>query len=97
MISTLHGKLPIYLIPNEDIPVSMRGRLHICKVRGNAFGQIVNFDLTLDVGTGEFLLMAPDMFVGSFRLGDLVAAQLSQMVARAQRERSEEAVHAQAH
>lgn len=97
MISTLHGKLPLYIVPDEDVPVSMRGRMQICKVRGNAFGQNLNFEISLDVETGEMLLMAPDAFVGSFRLGDLIAAQVSQMVARAQRERSQEDAHAQAH
>lgn len=97
MISTLHGKLPLQIYPDKDASVSMRGRMHICKVRGNALGQNLNIEITLDVNTGEFLLMAPDAFVGSFRMGDLIAAQLAQMVARAQRERTEEACHAQTH
>jgi hypothetical protein len=97
LISTLHGKLPLCIIPDDDVPVSMRGRMQICKVRGNAFGQNLNFEISLDIQTGEMLLMAPDAFVGSFRLGDLIAAQVTQMVARAQRERDQEAGHAQAH
>ncbi len=97
MISSLHGHLPLCIEPDEALPVSMRGRLQICRVRGTALGQRLNFQVSLDVETGEFLLMSPDSFVGSFRLGDLVVAQVTQTVARAQRERSLEAPHAKAH
>ena len=94
MISTLHGRLSLAIFPNPDADLSPRGRMQICRVRGSAFGQEhVNIEVTLDTDTGEILLMSPDNFVGSFRMGDLVAAQLSQMVARAQREREEEGSH----
>jgi hypothetical protein len=97
VISSLHGSLPLTIEPEEELPVSMRGRLQICRVRGTALGQRLDFQVSLDVKTGEFLLMSPDTFVGSFRLGDLIVAQATQMVARAQRERSLEAPHAKAH
>jgi len=97
LISTLHGRLPLAIFPNPDADLSPRGRMQICRVRGPAFGQDLNIEITLDTDTGEILLMSPDSFVGSFRLGDLVAAQVSQMVARAQRERDAEGGYAQAH
>jgi hypothetical protein len=94
VISTLHGKLPLNIIPDEDAAVSMRNRIHVCKVRGKALGQHLNFEITLDANTGEMLLMSPDGFVGAFRIGDLIVAQVSQMLARAQREKDLEANHA---
>lgn len=97
MISTLHGELPLIIYPAEDMAVSMRGRAEICKVRGEVFGQRLNVQITLDVNTGELLVMSPDNFVGSFRIGDLVAAHIQNQVARAARERQEGKHAAQAH
>ena len=94
MISTLHGDLPVYIIPDEDAVLTKRGRLHICKVHGKALGHYVNFEITLDVHTGEMLLMSPDAFIGAFRLGDLLVSQVAQMKARAQYEKTLEADHA---
>jgi hypothetical protein len=45
--------------------VSEGGRAQICTVRGEALGQRVNAQITLDVNTGELLIMSPDNFVGS--------------------------------
>lgn len=92
MISTLHGNLPLTVYPAADLLVNMRGRAEICTVRGSALGHRVNVSVSLDANTGEFLLFSPDGFTGSFRLGDLIAAQLAQQLARAAHER--ETVHA---
>lgn len=96
MISTIHGHLPLVLHPTEELPVSMGGRAEICKVRGQALGHHLNVAITLDVNTGELLLMSPDGFVGSFRIGDLIAAHLQHRLATLARER-QEGQHAQTH
>ena len=96
MISTIHGHLPLIVYPADGLPVSMRGRAEICKVRGEAFGQHLNVQITLDVNNGELLVMSPDSFVGSFRLGDLIAAHVQTRLTRAVRER-QEASDAQTH
>lgn len=89
MISTLHGELPLIVYPAEGMAISMRGRAEVCKVRGQAFGQHLNVLITLDVNSGELLITSPDHFVGSFRIGDLIAAHVQQRVANAARERRE--------
>ncbi len=96
MISTIHGELPLTIHPTEELPVTMAGRAEICKVRGQALGQYLNVQITLDVNSGELLLMSPDNFVGAFRLGDLIAAHVQTRLAQAVRQR-EEAAHAQTH
>jgi hypothetical protein len=97
MISTIHGHLPLIVYPTEELPVTMGGRAEICKVRGQALGQYLNVQITLDVNTGELLLMSPDNFVGSFRIGDLIAAHLQNRLAHVAREREEGEHAAQAH
>ena len=97
MISTLHGQLPLVIYPNPDLDVSAFGRVRICKVRGQALGHHLNFEISLNVDTGEVLLMEPGAFIGSFRIGDLIAAQVTQMICRAQAEQAEGGVDAQAH
>lgn len=89
MISTLHGQLPLILYPAEGLQMTMRGRAEICTVRGEALGQRLNVQITLDANTGELLIMSPDNFVGSFRIGDLIAAHVQTRVAQAARERKE--------
>jgi hypothetical protein len=96
MISALHGVLPLMLYPAEGLQVSMRGRAEICKVRGEALGQRINAQITLDCDTGELLIMSPDNFVGSFRIGDLIAAHVQMRIGIAARER-QEASNAQTH
>lgn len=96
MISTIHGHLPLVVHPAEELAVTTAGRAEICKVRGQALGQYLNVQITLDVNTGELLLMTPDYFVGSFRIGDLIAAHLHHRQATVARER-EEGEHAQTH
>lgn len=95
MISTLHGRLPLVIYPEVDLDVSPGGRARICNVRGEALGQRLNVQVTLDVNTGELLLFTPDRFVGAFRLGDLVVAQLQQrqVFAAAERRQELEAQH----
>lgn len=97
MISTIHGHLPLVLSPTQELPVTTGGRAEICNVRGQALGQYLNVQITLDVNTGELLLMSPDNFIGSFRIGDLIAAHLQSRLARIAREREEEGQHAQTH
>ena len=96
MLSTLHGHLALTIDPIKEIPLSMGGRAEICTIRGEAFGCSLNVNVTLDVNTGELLLFSPDAIVGSFRLGDLIAAQVAAQIAKAQRAR-EEGQYAQAH
>lgn len=98
MISTLYGRLPLAIYPELELPVTVGGRAEICKVRGEALGHRINVQVTLDVNTGELLLMTPDGFVGSFRMGDLIAAHLQrqQMLAMEER-RAQEAADARAH
>ena len=99
MISTLYGRLPLLIYPEPGQFVTPGGRTEICKVRGEALGQRINVQVTLDVNTGELLLMSPDGFVGSFRMGDLVAAHMQQLLAIAMRERlaNKEGSHASPH
>lgn len=97
MISTLLGKLPLTLFPTPELEVSERGRAQICTVRGEVLGQRVNAQITLDVNSGEVLIMTPGNFVGSFRIGDLVAAHVQTCVAYAMRERQEAGDAAQTH
>lgn len=85
MISTLHGRLALIVYPDKGLTVTPGGRTAICTVRGEALGQRVNCDITLDLHTGELLIMSPDNFVGAFRLGDLVTAHVTRQVAEAQR------------
>lgn len=87
MRTTLHGDLPVVIEMTKEIPVSIGGRAELCRMRGVALGNHVNVTVTLDVSTGEVLLFSPDGFVGSFRMGDLVAAQVAGQVARAQKQR----------
>ena len=82
MISTLHGVLPLTVHPAEGVTVNMRGRAEICKVRGIALGQNVNVSIMLDTESGELLFFSPDMQAGTFRLGDLIAAQFPQQKPR---------------
>jgi hypothetical protein len=96
MISTIHGNLPLVILPTEELPVTMGGRAEICKVRGQALGHYLNVAITLDVNTGELLLMSPDNFVGSFRIGDLIAAHLQNRLVQMAHER-EGREHAQTH
>ena len=100
MISTLYGRLPgLTIYPEVDMQVTPGGRTDVCKVRGEALGQRINVQVTLDLNTGELLLMSPDGFVGSFRMGDLVTAHVQQQLARATRERqaAEGGAHAAPH
>lgn len=98
MKSTLHGDLSLQLSTPAELPISRGGRVDICTVRGKALGQYVNVAVTLDVHTGEVLLMGPGTFVGAFRMGDLVAAHLVQQINREQAQRAVEDGHAaQAH
>lgn len=91
----MHGDLPVVIEMAKEIPVSMGGRAELCRISGRALGHLVNVTVTLDVSTGEVLLFSPDSFVGSFRMGDLVAAQVASQVARAQKQREyEEGGHA---
>jgi hypothetical protein len=96
MISTIHGDLALTIYPTEELPITMGGRAEICKVRGQALGQYLNVQITLDVNSGELLLMSPDNFVGSFCIGDLIAAHLQNRLTCIARER-EEGEHAQRH
>lgn len=99
MISTIYGHLPLVVYPQQELPVTQGGRAQVCKVRGGALGHQVNVEVTLDVNTGELLLMSPDGFVGGFRLGDLVTAHLHHQMARAAAERTQqqEGTHAPTH
>lgn len=87
MISTIHGRLPLVIYPEVELDVSPGGRAEICRVRGDALGQRINIQVTLNVNTGELLLMSPDGLVGAFRMGDLVAAHISQRLVLAEQER----------
>lgn len=82
MISTLHGVLPLTVQPAEGVNVNMRGLAEVCKVLGVALGQHVNVRVMLDATSGELLFFSPDAQVGTFRLGDLIAAQLTMLMAR---------------
>lgn len=97
MISTLHGQLALAITPNPALAEVSPCRVHICKVRGAALGQHLNFDISLDVNTGEVLLMEPGTFIGAFRIGDLIAAQVANMLSRTQVERISGGANAQAH
>lgn len=100
MISTLYGHLALTLLPEDGLAVTPGGRAHVCKVRGQALGHHLNVQITLDTNTGELLLMTPDNFVGSFRIGDLIAAHCQRQTLAAAREREqeqEEVAHAKAH
>jgi len=97
MISTLHGKLPLLVYPAEQLEVSPAGRVTICRIRGEALGQYLNIQVTLDLNSGELVLLSPDGMAGAFRLGDLVAAHVQQSAALALRERQEAEHAARAH
>jgi len=96
VISTFHGQLPLVVTVTEHPQISAGGRVDLCKVQGAALGQYINAQVTLDVNTGELLLMSPDGFVGSFRLGDLIVSHVQHMSAIAL-QRHQEAGNAQAH
>jgi hypothetical protein len=90
VISTIFGQLPVLLYPAPGLDVSEQGRTQICTVRGEVLGQHVNAQFTLDVNTGELLIMTPGNFIGSFRMGDLLAAHMQKCLAYAVREREVE-------
>jgi hypothetical protein len=87
VISTLLGQLPVIMYPAPELEISASGRAHICTVRGEVLNQPVNVQFTLDVNTGELLILSPGNFVGSFRIGDLLAAHVQKQMAYAVRER----------
>jgi hypothetical protein len=86
MKSSLHGDLDVLIYPVREIPVTVGGRADLCTVRGVVMGHQINTTITLDVNTGEVLLFSPDLFVGAFRLGDLITAHVMGQMARAQQE-----------
>lgn len=92
MISTLHGELPLIAYPADGLPVTESGRSKVCTVRGQVFGQFLNVEVSLNLNTGELLIMSPDCMVGAIRLGDLVVSHAQQALVRSQGE-----AHAQAH
>lgn len=100
MISTLHGDLDVIatavdLVVPADSP---RRRGTLCRIRGTVLGQPVNMELVADLETGELMLFSPDGFNGSFRLGDLLVAQVTLQLQKAMAERAElGGAHAQAH
>jgi hypothetical protein len=82
MKTTLHGKLPLTIYPPLGARVTEGGRVELCCVRGDALGRHINIQVTLDLNTGEVLLFSPDGFVGTWRMGDLVAAHIAGQMAR---------------
>lgn len=86
MKSTLYGDLDVIVYPVKELPVTVGGRAELCTVRGEVMGHRINTVITLDVNTGEVLLFSPDLFVGTFRLGDLITAHVIRQMAQAQQE-----------
>lgn len=80
MKSTLHGDLDVVIHPALPSPLQVGRRIEICRVRGRALGQPVNTLVSLDLETGEVLLWTPGGSPGAFRLGDLIAAQVTQQI-----------------
>ncbi|MGA0569621.1 hypothetical protein ACO2Q9_02750 [Variovorax sp. VNK109] len=89
MITTLHGKQDLLVYPTAHVEVSPSGRVQLCTIRGEALGRKLNVAVHLDVNTGEVLLFSPKAFVGTFRLGDLVMAQLTRELFEERRELQE--------
>lgn len=100
MISTLHGDLDVIATAMDlVIPAdSQRRRASMCRIRGTVLGQPVNMELVCDLDTGELMLFSPDGFNGSFRLGDMLVAEVTLQLQKAMAERADlEGGHAQAH
>lgn len=105
MISTLHGTLDLTAIA-EDLVLQPGDHHHrratLCRIRGKALGQPVNMQLVFDLDTGEMMLFSPDGFNGSFRIGDMVMAQIAMQVQKAMAQRAAQdnaqgGAHAPAH
>ncbi|MBI2770015.1 MAG: hypothetical protein HYX47_10355 [Burkholderiales bacterium] len=94
IISTIHGVLPLVLSPAKEVPVTEHGRMDICRVRGEAFGQPVNVQITLNTHTGELMLFSPDYMVGAFRIGDLISAHIQNRMVTGLRAAQEDAANA---
>ncbi len=76
MISSLFGNLPVIVYPAHGLVVNGRGRTLVWTVRGKVQDERVDIDFHLDADTGELLLSSNGRWVGSFRVGDLVSAQV---------------------
>lgn len=97
MKTTLHGNLPLSTYPTPGAKVTEGGLVELCCVRGVAFGRHINIQATLNLNTGEVLLFSPDGFVGTWRMGDLVAAHVAGQTAREHLLRDHSAMQEDAH
>ncbi len=79
MISSLFGNLPVIVYPAHGLVVNGRGRALVWTVRGKVQGERVDIDFHLDADSGELLLSSAGRWIGSFRVGDLVTAQVAAM------------------